>query len=107
MRLAILVFIGIIAIVGCATQKETQTAYSSKYTSETTDEDEQKDSVGSVETESPKQIIHIVKSGESLSLIAKQYGVSLEKLVNLNKIDNPDLIVVGQKIVIPESEDSL
>jgi len=39
-----------------------------------------------------------VVKGDTLSQIAVTYGVALSTLVSLNKISNPDYIVVGQKI---------
>ena len=43
---------------------------------------------------------HIVKSGETLSGIAKKYGTTVSNLVNLNGIANANLIYVGHKIRI-------
>ncbi|MGH8774890.1 MAG: LysM peptidoglycan-binding domain-containing protein [Jiangellaceae bacterium] len=41
---------------------------------------------------------HTVVAGDTLSGIAKQYGLELDDLVTWNKIKDPSLIVVGQKI---------
>jgi LysM repeat protein len=46
---------------------------------------------------------HTVQPGESLSEIAKQYGVSMEDLMALNDIDDPDTIVIGQVLRLPET----
>ncbi|WP_298442095.1 N-acetylmuramoyl-L-alanine amidase [uncultured Ferrimonas sp.] len=43
---------------------------------------------------------HKVKSGESLSLIARRYGVSLTSLKQANKLSSNN-IRIGQKLVIP------
>lgn len=43
---------------------------------------------------------HTVKSGETLSGIAKKYGTTVNKLVQLNGIKDPNKIYVGQKIKI-------
>ncbi len=48
----------------------------------------------------PQTIIHVVQAGETLSLIAKQYGISLETLVALNDISDVDRIEVGQELVV-------
>lgn len=45
-------------------------------------------------------IIHAVRPGESLYSIARQYGVSYEKVAQYNELRNPDRLVVGQTIVI-------
>lgn len=44
---------------------------------------------------------HIVEAGQELSLIAKIYGVSIEDILAVNDIPNPDVINVGQELVIP------
>lgn len=43
---------------------------------------------------------YIVKSGDNLTKIARSYGTSVNELVRLNNIKNPDLIYVGQKLKI-------
>ncbi len=43
---------------------------------------------------------YVVKSGDTLGKIAKQYGLSVEQLVELNEIKNPDLIFPGQNLKI-------
>lgn len=48
----------------------------------------------------PKTSTYIVKKGDTLSGIAKKYGTTVNKLVSLNNIKNPNLIYVGQKIKI-------
>lgn len=52
-----------------------------------------KNSGGSVTT-------YTVKSGDCLSLIADKYGTTVDSLVKKNNIKNPDLIYVGQKLII-------
>lgn len=46
-------------------------------------------------------ITHIVDTGDELGLIAKKYGVDITEIVNLNGIDNPDLLYIGQELKIP------
>ncbi len=41
---------------------------------------------------------HIVKAGESLSLIADRYGVSMDSLVRINGLRSPDRLRVGQRL---------
>lgn len=43
---------------------------------------------------------HTVASGESLSVIAQKYGVSVDDIIEWNAIDNPDLITVGQVLEV-------
>ncbi len=51
-------------------------------------------------------VVHLVKPGESLSAIAREYGTTVAALVQANAISNPNLIYVGQRLVIPSSEES-
>lgn len=44
---------------------------------------------------------HIVKAGDELGLISKLYDVSIADIVSLNGITNPDLLYVGQELIIP------
>lgn len=44
---------------------------------------------------------HVVESGEELGLIAKNYNVALEDIVALNGINDPNLLYVGQELLIP------
>jgi N-acetylmuramoyl-L-alanine amidase len=54
-----------------------------------------------VKTAIPK--LHKVKSGESLSVIAKRYGKTTSELKNYNKLRSTSLSI-GQKIKIPNSD---
>lgn len=51
---------------------------------------------------SAEPIIYIVKLGDNLTKIARRYNTTVQKLVKDNHIINPNLIYVGQKIVIKE-----
>ena len=48
---------------------------------------------------------HLIESGDTLSSIAAQYGVSVELLQDLNRIDNPDLIIEGNTLKLKEPID--
>jgi lysozyme len=54
-------------------------------------------------TPSASPEIHVVRFGETLTSIARRYGTTVTALVELNEIDNPSLIRVGQQILIPAS----
>jgi LysM repeat protein len=49
----------------------------------------------------PNSIVHIIQRGETLSGLAKKYGVSLGKINAANTGLDPNRIQIGQKIVIP------
>lgn len=53
----------------------------------------------------PQPVVHKVGKGESLWSIARQYGVDLDALVAANGITNPDHVVVGQELVIPNGSE--
>lgn len=45
--------------------------------------------------------IHVIASGDTLSGIAKTYGLTLRQLVQANSITDPNYIKVGAKLIIP------
>ncbi|MFC1468127.1 LysM peptidoglycan-binding domain-containing protein [Verrucomicrobiota bacterium] len=47
-------------------------------------------------------IEHVVQPGETLSAIAKAYGVGTKAIISANKIKNPNRLSVGQKLFIPQ-----
>lgn len=44
---------------------------------------------------------HVVARGETLSIIAAQYGTTVQAIVALNNLANANLIQVGQVLLIP------
>lgn len=46
---------------------------------------------------------HVVRAGETLASIAWRYGVTVEAIQAANGLSNPNLIYVGQVLIIPES----
>ena len=48
-------------------------------------------------------LTHIVRVGDTLSLLANQYDVSVESIVALNNIKNSSLINIGQSILVPRN----
>jgi LasA protease len=44
---------------------------------------------------------HTVIVGETLGILAQRYNTSIEELIALNELDNPDIIHAGQVILIP------
>jgi hypothetical protein len=51
----------------------------------------------------PTATVYVVKSGDTMSKIAKKFGVSLDDLIAANKdtIKNPDKLAVGNEVIIP------
>jgi murein DD-endopeptidase MepM/ murein hydrolase activator NlpD len=48
--------------------------------------------------------IHVIKNGDTLFSLAKQYGVAIQDILFINGIENPGKIKAGQKIRIPKSD---
>lgn len=44
---------------------------------------------------------YIVQPGDTLGIIAQNYNLSVEQIMKANKITNPDVLDVGQKLIIP------
>ncbi|HUP99790.1 MAG TPA: LysM domain-containing protein [Aeromicrobium sp.] len=49
----------------------------------------------------PEYRTYTVKSGDTLSEIAAQYGVDWHEMARLNDLENPDLIFPGQVFKVP------
>lgn len=47
-------------------------------------------------------VTHVVARGETLNAIAAQYGTTTSEIASANTIPNPDLILIGQKIIVPD-----
>jgi murein DD-endopeptidase MepM/ murein hydrolase activator NlpD len=47
---------------------------------------------------------YVVQSGDTLSSIASQFGTSVEELIQVNQITNPDAIDAGTELKIPSFE---
>jgi LysM repeat protein len=49
--------------------------------------------------------VHVVRPGETLSGLSKQYGVNLEVMARTNNLTDQNLIRVGMVLVVPLSGD--
>jgi murein DD-endopeptidase MepM/ murein hydrolase activator NlpD len=54
-----------------------------------------------IEGEAASPTVHRVQRGETLSSIANRYGVSVDDFVRANDLADPDLLTVGQPLIIP------
>jgi LysM repeat protein len=51
-------------------------------------------------------VYHIVQRGETLNIIARQYGVTWQEIATLNNLANPNRILVGQQLVVMNTSTS-
>ena len=51
--------------------------------------------------QSGQEQVYVVQPGDTLSSIAAYFGVSLADLLAVNRLDDPDHIAVGQRLIIP------
>jgi LysM repeat protein len=54
-------------------------------------------------TPAGEMLVHVIKSGETLSGIAKAYGVTTQALIEANGVSDPNQIIAGQELIIPVS----
>lgn len=50
--------------------------------------------------ENSSTVYYIVESGDTLSRIARRYGVTVQSIASENNISNPNIIYIGQRLVI-------
>jgi len=58
-------------------------------------------SATSTVTPTPSVRTHIVMPGETLASLAQEYDVTVEAILELNGLANPNVIEVGQELLIP------
>jgi LysM repeat protein len=52
------------------------------------------------------QVRHVVVPGDTLSYLSQVYATTIEDVVTLNDIPNPDLIFPGQELIFPGGDDA-
>ncbi|WP_018248288.1 DUF3794 and LysM peptidoglycan-binding domain-containing protein [Orenia marismortui] len=53
------------------------------------------------ECERPSRVIYVVQPGDTLYKIARRYRTTVDAIVEANDISNPDVLEIGQKLIIP------
>ena len=75
-----------------------KTGYDGKEDAKETSDEERKESSAYAE----RVTIHEISKGETLSEIARSYGISVEELMKLNpQIKDPNVIYINQKLAVP------
>jgi len=54
----------------------------------------------------PATVIHVVAPGETLGVIAGEYGTTIAALASANDISNPNLVRIGQRLTVPAGSGS-
>ncbi len=49
----------------------------------------------------PEVVMHVVQSGDTISGLAMQYDVPAEDIIAANQLQNPNILQVGTKLIIP------
>ena len=60
--------------------------------------------IGRTRKESLGEVEYVVKSGDVLGIIAREFGVSVQEIVRANQIEDADRIMAGQILVIPAAQ---
>lgn len=82
--------------VGAVTAKETKVPTTPKDSGSRTPPTSRSESTATT----PK--VHVVKSGETLALIARKYGLNVQQLQSANRSVDPRRLKPGQSLVIPD-----
>lgn len=57
-------------------------------------------------TATPTPILHVIQKGDNLLALSYEYDVSLDALIEVNQIENPRALSIGQRLIIPREEGS-
>ena len=53
-------------------------------------------------TSTPEAFVYVVQGGDTLGSIAAEFGTSLDAIIAVNEMENPNLLSIGQEIEIPQ-----
>lgn len=52
----------------------------------------------------PSLVVYIIQHNDTLWKIAKKYSTTIEDIVSLNELENPDMLEYGRKLLIPKKK---
>lgn len=52
----------------------------------------------------PPQRVHVIAQGDTLTYLATKYNVTVEAIVKANNVTDPNLLSIGQRLIIPPSK---
>lgn len=58
-------------------------------------------SVGPSPSPSPEGETYTVESGDTLSEIARRFDTTVEEIMEVNDLDDPDVLSIGDELIIP------
>jgi len=58
-------------------------------------------------TATPTPIVHVVQKGENLLALSFEYGVDVQTLIEVNGIEDPRSLRIGQELIIPPDSETL
>ena len=91
--------LGMLLVVGCGTSaSSTPTATTVEPTATATP----LPTPTATPSAAPQETVHIVQPGDTLSKLAETYKTTVEAIQKANNLKDPNVIVVGQKLVIPK-----
>lgn len=61
----------------------------------------------STPTATPTPIVHVVVKGDNLLALSFEYGVDVQTLIEVNEIENPRALQIGQELIIPPDDEAL
>jgi LysM repeat protein len=61
----------------------------------------------STPTATPTPVIHVVEKGDNLLALAFEYDVSVQALIEVNEIEDPRALSIGQALIIPLDAEAL
>jgi LysM repeat protein len=99
-KLPILALILLIAVAGVACRKQQTPTVAPTATTPKAPAPTPTNTVVSA-TATPTPAVYVVKAGDSLSGIAMQFDVTVDELAAANGIADPNVLAVGQELVIP------
>lgn len=50
----------------------------------------------------PTEGVYVVQGGDTLRAIAERFGITMEEIIEINRLENPNALSVGQILIIPE-----
>jgi LysM repeat protein len=94
-------------LAGCGGDDDESADSNGSDATETADDDADADAEADPEPEAgsepeePEHETYVVQDGDTLSSIAERHDVTVDELVELNELEDPDVLFVGDELLIP------